>query len=97
MSSIFDIEDVVSDKIFYVFPANSKFSSPATKIFALTDENRTVCARLKRVAFITNVGPEVRHSLQRALLIWGNTVCGSARTLRTGIAEFSGNSSGNEM
>ena len=32
---------VVSDKnLLYVFPAHSKFSSPATKIFVLSDENR---------------------------------------------------------
>ena len=38
---------VVSDKnLLCVFPANSKFSSPATKIFVLSDENRAVCARL---------------------------------------------------
>ena len=38
---------VVSDKnSLYVFPAHSKFSSPATKIFVLSDENRAVCARL---------------------------------------------------
>ena len=38
---------VVSDKNFYVFPAHSEFSSPATKMFVLSDENRTVCARLE--------------------------------------------------
>ena len=39
---------VVSDKnLLYMFPAHSKFSSPATKIFVLSDENRTVCARFK--------------------------------------------------
>ena len=38
---------IVSDKnLLYVFPAHSKFSSPATKIFVLSDKNRAVCARL---------------------------------------------------
>ena len=38
---------VVSDKnLLYVFPSHSKFSSPVTKIFVLSDENRAVCARL---------------------------------------------------
>ena len=38
---------VVSDmNLLYVCPANSKFSSPAKKIFVLGDENRAVCARL---------------------------------------------------
>ena len=37
----------VSDKnLLYVFPAHSKFLSPATKIFVLSDKNRAVCARL---------------------------------------------------
>ena len=31
-----------------MFPAHSKFSSPATKIFVLGDKNRALCARLKQ-------------------------------------------------
>ena len=38
---------VVSGKnLLYVFPAHSNFSSPATKIFVLIDENLVVCVRL---------------------------------------------------
>ena len=41
---------VISDKnLLYVFPAHSKFSSPATKIFAHSDKNRAVCARLSEL------------------------------------------------
>ena len=47
---------VVSDKnLLYVFPAYSKFSSPAKKIFVLSDENSAVCARLKQCWFLREV------------------------------------------
>jgi len=37
-----------------MFPAHSKFSSPATKIFVLSDEGRAVCAGLyKERKYIT--------------------------------------------
>ena len=44
---------VVSDKnLLYDFSAHSKFSSPATQIFVLSDKNRAVCARLYRKKLI---------------------------------------------
>ena len=40
------LKNVVSDKnLLYVVPAHSMFSSPARKIFVLSDKNRAVYAR----------------------------------------------------
>ena len=43
---MFDIEDRRQRQTFLIcFPAHSKFSSPATKIFVLSNKSRAVCAR----------------------------------------------------
>ena len=51
MPSIFDKKRSSSaTNLLYVFPAHSKFSSPATKISVLSQKNCAVCARLKWLA-----------------------------------------------